>query len=204
MKTEKEKLEKIILGVTGSLIGIAVLFLFVFTPNIKRIVSQRGKIQEAKTRVEKAKRELANFSIMKMDLEKMLEKTRKYEAESPGAGDSWLLSALNEISERTGVIFDKRERIGYTIEVGGYSLLLLELELKTSYHKLGEFINQLELNSRFVSIRALDITGNKEDINRHNVKLTVGAFVFVPKEINPVPQPYGAVRQLPKSGSRNF
>lgn len=182
MKLEKEKIEKIVLGAIGAIIVIIVLVFLVFGPNIRRMGSLRKKIREEKTKVLKAERELANLSQIKLNLQKTKEQIKEYETELPGATDDWLLGILNQIAEFTGVDFDKRERKGYTKQIKEYRLLELELDLRTGYHKLGEFINQLERSSRFISVWNLNITGNKDDVNRHKVKLTVGAFVAAPKE----------------------
>ena len=182
MKLEKEQIEKIVLGAIGAIIVIVVLVSLVFGPNIKRISELRALIREEKTKVLKAEKEVLNLGRIKLSLKKTKEKIELYETELPGATDTWLLGVLNKIAKRTGVDFDKRERKGYTIQIGEYRLLEVELDLRAGYHKLGEFINQLEKSSRFISIWNLNIIGNEENIKKHNIKFTVGAFVSMPLE----------------------
>lgn len=182
MKLEKEQIEKIALGAIGAVIALIVLVSLIFGPNIKRIGELRAKISEEKAKVLKAEKEVLDLNRIELNLKNTKDKIEEYENELPGATDAWLLGILNKIAEQTGVNFDKRERRGYTVQIGEYRLLEVDLDLKAGYHKLGEFINQLERSSRFISVWNLSIIGNEENIKKHNIRFTVGAFVGIPKE----------------------
>lgn len=177
MNLSKEQLEKIILGSVLSLIIVIVLITLVFAPTFKRIRENRVKIAEEKKKVQKAEDEISNISGLKSNLNKMKEQLVQYYKNMPEATPDWLLGRLNSIADETGINFDKIEPKGRIEQVDSYDLQGLYLELKTDYHRLGIFINKLENLSPFIKILDLSITGNKSDVNKHIVKLTVGAYV---------------------------
>lgn len=177
MKLNKEQTEKIIFGAIICIIIIIVLITLVFAPSLRSIKELRVKILDEKEKVAKAEKEILNLSGSKLNLKKMEEQVKQYSLNMPEATPDWLLERLNSIAGETDINFDKIEPKGDIAQVDSYLLQGLYLELKTDYHRLGAFINKLENLSPFIKILDLSITGNKDDVNRHIVKLTVGVYV---------------------------
>lgn len=177
MKQNKEQLEKIILGVIGGIIVIIVLMNFVFGPNVRRIRELRAMIREEKDKVVNAERDVSEFPRIKLNLKRLEGQVKQYQQDMPEATPDWLLERLNRLASETGIDFDKIEPKGYIAKLGPYQLQGLYIELRTDYHRLGGFINKLENLSPFIKVLDLNIAGNKDDIKRHIVKLTVGAYV---------------------------
>lgn len=178
MKLSKEQLEKIILGAIGGIIVVVVLFTFVFGPNLRKIGELRAKIRDQKDKVLRAEGEVSGLIRVRLNLMKLDEKIKKYQKDMPQATPDWLLERLNHLATETGINFDKIEPKGYITQVGSYWLQGLYIELRTDYHTLGRFINELENMSPFLRVLDLSIAGNKDDLKRHIVKLTVGAYVY--------------------------
>lgn len=178
MKLNKEQLEKIIFGIIICIIIIIVLVTLVFAPSLKSIKELRIKIVEEKNKVVKAEKEVSNLSSAKSNLNKLKEQVKQYSLNMPEATPDWLLERLNSIAGETAINFDKIEPKGNILQIDSYWMQGLYLELKTDYHRLGAFINKLENLSPFIKILDLSITGNKDDVNKHIVKLTVGAYVY--------------------------
>lgn len=177
MKLNKEQLEKLILGVVFGIIVIVVLMTLVFGPNLKRIGILRIGIHEEREKVVKAEKEILRFPTVKLNLKRLREEVRQYQVNMPEATPDWLLERLNNLGSETEISFDKIEPRGYITQAGLYWLQGLHIELKTDYHRLGRFINKLENLSPFIKVIDLSIVSNKDNINKHVVKLTVGTYV---------------------------
>lgn len=177
MKLPKEHLEKIILGVIGGIIVVVLLVAFFFAPNLRRIGQLWDRIREKREEVLRAEKEVLGLARIRLNLLKLNEKIKKYQTNMPQDRPDWLLEILNRLAGEVGVDFDKIEPKGYIIQVGSYWLEGLYIELRTSYHTLGMFINKLENTSPFIKVLDINIAGNKDDVKRHMVKLSVGAYV---------------------------
>lgn len=177
MKIPKEQLEKIILWGVVCIIVMVVLTTLVFSPNLKRSSQLRINTREERKKVLKAEQEVVELPKIKLNLKRLKGEIKQYEQNMPLATPDWLLGKLNHLAGETEIDFDKIEPKGYIAKTGSYLLQALHIGLRTDYHRLGMFINKLENTSSFVSVLDLSITVNKEDINKHIVKLTVGAYV---------------------------
>lgn len=177
MKLNKEQLQKIILGSIVGIIILVVLVTVIFGPNIRRMRELRGQINKEGNKVIKAEQEVSGLAKLKLNLKRQEEEIKWYQLDMPLATPDWLLERLNSLAGETGIDFDKIEPKGYITKAGSYWLQGLYIEVKTDYHRLGIFINKLENLSPFIKILDLSITGNKDDIKRHIVKLTVGTYV---------------------------
>lgn len=177
MKIGKEKLERIILGIIGGIIIIVILMTLVFGPKLKRIKELRIRIHEERNKVIEAEDVVSRLTSIRLNIKKLKGGLKQYQLNMPEATPDWLLGKLNALSSETGIDFDKIAPKGYLEQVGFYLLQGLYIELKADYHRLGGFINKLENLSPFIRILDLGITGNKDDVNRHIVKLTVGVYV---------------------------
>jgi len=182
VKLEKEKIEKIVLGAIVGIIVIVVLVFLVFGPSIRKIGELNSEIIELRSKVRKAENAIASLDRKKNEVKSLNEEIKKYDNELPESASYWLLGKLNEVSEITGITFDKIEPKGYSMQLGEYKLQEVDLFIKAGYHKLGEIINRLENSSSFISVWNLHIAQNDQDIKNHNIILTVGAFVQDNKE----------------------
>lgn len=177
MKIPKEQLEKIILGGVVGTIVIVVLITLILGPNIRRIGELRAKIHKERGKVVKAEREVSELARIKLNLKRLEDQIKQYQEDMPLATPDWLLERLNTLANKEGIDFDRIEPKGHITHIGPYWLQGLYVELKTDYHRLARFINKLENLSPFIKIIDLSIAGNKENINKHIVKLTVGTYV---------------------------
>lgn len=177
MGLNKEQLEKIIFGGIVGTIVIVVLITLILGPNLRRIGELRTKIRKQRDKVIKAEREVSELARIRLNLKRLEDQVKKYQQDMPLATPDWLLERLNILANEEGIDFDRIEPKGHITEIGPYWLQGLYVELKTDYHRLGRFINKLENLSPFIKIIDLSITGNKENINKHIVKLTVGTYV---------------------------
>lgn len=181
MIKNKESLEKAAKGIIFGLIILILLFVFVFKPNIKNINVLSAKIKELKAKVSDAEKEVKMIPNLKTNISKLDEQLKKYQNDMPQPTPDWLLERVNSLAGETGIVFDKMEHKGYITQLDSYWLQGLYLEMKTDYHSLGRFINKLENSSPFLNVLEISITGNKSDINKHIIKILIGAYVFTEK-----------------------
>lgn len=177
MKMSKEQLEKIIFGVTAGIIFVVVLFSFVLGPSFRRSSELRTKIAVTKDKLTEAKLEIEGLAKLKQNLKKQEDKIKQYQQDMPEPTPDWLLGKINSLALETGINFDKMEHRGHISQLGRYWLQGLYLELSADYHTLGKFINKLENASPFLKVLDLSIMADKNNPVKHNVKLTVGAYV---------------------------
>lgn len=59
-----------------------------------------------------------------------------------------------------------------------YTEISIQVEAKGGYHALGEFINMIETSDNIMSIGDIEIRANVDDIQNHNAKLLVIAYVL--------------------------
>lgn len=177
LNLNKEQTERIVFLAIAVVIAVIVLLTFIFVPGFRKIGFLRNKINEEKTKLLDAEKDIANFAKIKKDFNDLEKKIKQYQLNMPQPTPDWLLEKLNYLGNETGISFDKMEHKGYISQTGKYRLQGLYLELKTDYHSLGKFINKLENSSSFLKIMDLSIIGNKDDVKKHIVKITVGAYV---------------------------
>lgn len=177
MKIPKEQLKKIILWGVVCIIVIVVLITLVFSPNLRKIGTLRANIRKERSKVVKAEKEVLELAKIKLNLKRLEDQIEKYQQDMPLATPDWLLERLNTLANEIGIEFDRIEPKGYISQIGPYGLQGLYVELKTDYHRLGRFINKLENLSPFIKVIDLSIAGNKDDIRKHIIKITVGTYV---------------------------
>ena len=59
-----------------------------------------------------------------------------------------------------------------------YTEIPIQIEAKGGYHALGGFINMIETSDNIMSVGDIDVWANPDDIQNHNVKLLVIAYVL--------------------------
>lgn len=177
MKLNKEQKEKVILAVIVGIIVVIVLTMFVFSPSLQKIGKLRAMIVEERNRITKAEKEVLELSKMQENLKRQEADVKQYGEVMPQGTADWLLERLNSLASEIGIDFDKIEPRGNISQMGSYLLTGMYLELKTDYHTLARFINKLENTSPFIKILDLSIAGNKNNVTKHVVKFTVGAYV---------------------------
>lgn len=59
-----------------------------------------------------------------------------------------------------------------------YTEIPIQVEARGGYHALGEFINMIETSDNIMSVGDIEIKANPDDIQNHNAKLLVIAYVL--------------------------
>ena len=176
-KVNKEQLEKIALFSITGIIVIVVLIFFIFVPSVKKIIERGILIKEEKTKLLEAEESIFGINRIRSNLEELELQVKEYKENMPEPTPDWLLRTLNELAAETGINFDRIEPRDFSVEEGSYCLQGLDLQFKADYHSVGIFINKLENSTPFLKIIDISITGNSGDLKKHNVKLTIGAYM---------------------------
>ena len=95
-----------------------------------------------------------------------------------------LLSEVSRIAKDSNIVIMQVRPSGQQMnraveggKAGMFSRLLINLDLKCAYHRLGEFINKLETSIRYLKVLAFDISSVREAPFIYPVKMTIEALV---------------------------
>ena len=61
-----------------------------------------------------------------------------------------------------------------------FSPLKIEIEASSGYHQLGRFLNKLENENPFISVKEFSIKQEPNNNSRHNIRLVLMTFIKIP------------------------
>lgn len=197
----KGDLQKIILIGVVALILIFSLIQFGIIPSFRKLGVLKKEIITEKSALKNAQELVATKSQLQARLASMQERLKGYEMALPPYREMPnILQKIAEVAYGSKVKIIKIEpvRIEKPAETAKakaaakpgakpeapkkpaeiYTEIPIRVEAKGGYHALGEFINMLEASDNIMSIGDIEVKANPDDIQNHNAKLTVIAYVL--------------------------
>jgi len=132
----------------------------------------------------KIKKLIEEFKSFKTDLLKM-QSSLKEKKEQPfriisESELSLLIEELSNLANRNNLeisLIKPNKDNKPPVDLADFSSYLIQLNLKSNYYHLLEFLKNIEENRIFMSIESLDISQNPKDIFKHNINLTLRTYV---------------------------
>ena len=149
------------------------------TPQIKTLTDDLAKAKDDIGKIDQYKKDVER---LKAESEKALKRVKSKE-ELPV-----ILEEISVIADRNKVKVDQimpavQDQQKITENKGSaYYRLPIEIEMRSSYHNFGRFINQLENAEVFLKVASFSMT-HLESSTDNTVKLTVDAVVFEPVKV---------------------
>lgn len=192
IKWDNKKIILLILCITAILY---IDYSFIMKPQIDNLKLLKPKITELKKDIDDLNKDLANLS-----------KFKKEQSNNTGAKNikvvsenelSLLLEDISNIANKNNVrimqispskVKDAKE--GKNIKEAknaketkketkalNFTTLNISLDLSSSYHNLGKFINDLENGDKFLAVDAMGIAPVKDNYLRHKISLVLKTYV---------------------------
>jgi type IV pilus assembly protein PilO len=185
-KTEKEK--KIALLILAIVIAV-LYFQVLLRPGISKLAGELWpKVSNLRSSLGQANTLIVNRQMIERERDRLAELTRKHEEIFPAEHEiPKLLESLSKIAGESDVkliAVKPLEMKAFGPEGLGdvYQEIPIEIEAISGYHQFGEFLAKLETGKRFMMIRDLTITSDKENTKRHRITLTAITYALIKKE----------------------
>jgi len=184
-KLIKEKDQVLVLSILVIAIILVAYFYFFLKPEIGALQKVLPKVRALNKNIKEVDKLIGNIDSFKTKIADLKEKVDQYEARLPTKKEiSSILNHLSALASQehikiTGI--KELETIKGEMQEGeqAYSGVPIEIDMKSGYHRLGKFINEIENSDRLMKIDDLEIKSTSENLTEHNVKLIVSSFVLV-------------------------
>lgn len=178
----KESDKKFILVTAAvTILSVAFLVLVPIQMNWSGIQETKKEIAAKEKELETAHEKEKNLPQLRAAIVQAEEEIQYVEARLPNSRDvPRLLAELNEIATREEIAYAEMETLE-TREFDRYVEIPLRIVLRSPYHDLGRFLNNVENSDRFSKIDGIQIDWDPEEPEMHEVNLTLSTFMFVEK-----------------------
>lgn len=178
--------KKILIMVAGVVIALIFDIFFIFFPLVGKSYKLKAKIISSSKDLSYLKQQISSLDNIKKRLENLKTEQVKYgkgfpkEEEIPA-----LLGNISTIAGKLGIeiIAVKPVRMAFQEEAKSVGELfrevLVEIYAKGGYHQMGQFINKLETLDKFMEIRDIEITADKNSPRRHFFRLLVATYILM-------------------------
>lgn len=196
----KADLEKMVLIAIAAFIVVFSLIQFGIIPSFRTLGKLDKDIRSGKDALEKARTLVANKSQLQARLSSMQDKRKEFEKELPPYREMPnILQRISEAAEKNKIKIIKMEplraeKAAETAKYAGakqgakaeaskkpkaiYVEIPIQVEARGGYHAIGEFINSIETSDNVMSIGDIDITSNPDDIQSHNARFLIIAYLL--------------------------
>jgi len=199
----KDDLQKIILIGVAAVVFIFSLIQFGMVPSFRKLGALKKEIIKEKETLKNDKALVASKSQLEARLASMQERLKGYEMALPPYREMPnILQKIAEVAYASKVKIIKIEplrtekpaeaakaKAAAPAKPGAkpeppktpatiYTEVPIQVEAKGGYHALGEFVNMIETSDNIMSIGDIEIRANSADIQNHNAKLLVIAYVL--------------------------
>jgi len=158
----------VVLGAIGVAISSFIGYNFIYLPSQKEVKSIHTKIagEEASQRTQK-------------DVVELLDQIEQSRTRLPKEADTSLLAhEVVALAQKSGVQFSTISQEPPQ-NFQQYIRLAVTLQLSTSYHQLGSFLDALEHSDHFMRVEQLSV-GHTGDDGKASIRLTVSTFYLPP------------------------
>ena len=130
-------------------------------------------------------KQIDSIGELKARIDDLKEKVSQYESRLPTKKEiSSILNHLSALASQEDIKITgirELETIKGEMQEGeqAYSGVPIEINMKSGYHQLGKFINEIENSDRLMKIDDLEIKSTSENLTEHDVKLIISSFVLV-------------------------
>ncbi len=184
----KQEQQKLIAAGVVLLLGIAGSYFFLFAPGWAKLSAMKKETVEWNTKAQEAESLLAQKQSIEQMAKEYAACLKTLPQWIPEEGDSsWILRLVGEVENsqkvRTVAIkpLDSKEVEKESKDYGGnalkeganYKWAICQIELKTDYHSLGKFIDDLERKNPCLKVSSLNVKGAADDTARHSAIVRV-------------------------------
>ena len=158
----------VVLGAIGVAISSFIGYNFIYLPSQKEVKAIHTKIagEEASQRTQK-------------DVVELLDQIEQSRARLPKEPDpSWLAHEVVALAQKDGVQFSTISQEPPQ-NFQQYTRLAVTVQLSTSYHQLGSFLDALERSDHFIRVEQLNVSRASND-GKASIRLTVSTFYLPP------------------------
>ncbi|MEA3328238.1 MAG: type 4a pilus biogenesis protein PilO [Candidatus Omnitrophota bacterium] len=184
-KLSKEKSQLLILSFLVMIIILAGYFYFFLTPKVAALGTALTQTAVLRKKIIAADDLIANTGKFKSEIAELKEQVGQYETRLPAKKE--IASILNQLSglasrEQIKIIGIKElelEKSKDDPKKSAYDEIPIQIDMKSGYHQLARFINQIESSDRLMKIESLKVNFDPRDPGKHTVRIIVSAFVLV-------------------------
>lgn len=188
MKITINPSDKKFIVVTALLTVVVVAFLVLVPIQMQwQSLSKNKTLVASKTKaLEEAREKEKNLPALRKAITEAEEEIRYVESRLPNSREvPRLLAELNQIAVNEDIAYAEMETLD-TREYDQYVEIPLRIVMKSPYHDLGRFINNVENSDRFAKIDTINVAWEPENPMAHEVTVTLSTFMFVEKPAGPV------------------
>ena len=170
----KDDQQKVVLTILMVLLLTVASYYLVLGPGWKRLGELRRELTGLKTKVHEAREMIQDQSRIKRVAHEGALKFEQLHQWIPDEADSsWVLKLVSDVAKtqqiRTVAIKPVPPEDGASQEKGFYKPTTCQIQLKTDYHSLGKFVDQIERRSPYYLIKELSIESAFDDPFHHEI-----------------------------------
>lgn len=172
--------------VMAAVIALTIDITFILKAQISNLKGVSQKLRQARISVNQYSDNSAYVQKLKADFENLKNKNGGIEEGIFSDSDiPFILDDISQKAAKTGVkiMQIKTQSVSSSVQapseaIAGLSLspLFIRMQLSAGYHQLGGLISRIEENPLF-SVAELKISASNTELTKHNVELTIKAYV---------------------------
>ena len=170
----KDDQQKVVLAVLIMLFVAVASYYLVLGPGWKHLGNLHRDLAEVKSKVVEAQAMIQDQARIKRVAKEGLLKFEKLRQWIPDETDSsWVLKLVSDVAKtqqiRTLAIKPMPREEGEPEETGFFKTAKCRIEVKTDYHSLGKFVDQIEHKSPYYAIKEISVESSFDDPSRHEI-----------------------------------
>jgi len=176
------KKEWVLIYIFAVLIIASVSYNFIFYPLIAEIKSISGEIARKKADIQRARIKPQSLERHEQEIKELRLQMDDYHRNLRALTDvPYILKGLNQLAEQLNIKFVsvtplEKEKILLPGDREYLLLVPIRVRLKSGFHELGAFINQIESSAQFMKVTELKIDSDPRDIWLHQIELVITSF----------------------------
>jgi type IV pilus assembly protein PilO len=159
-------------------------YLILLRPLIGSLNKMSVKTTELRQNLENVKNDIARIDLNRAQLEKIRSQINEVKIKIRTKQEvPLILEDISRAASQDGVkidqlmpLKDQQEVLAKSENVKYYSLPVM-IQVRSTYHDLGHFLERLEIDKTFYSVANLSITANPKDTTHHIVQLTIKSVI---------------------------
>jgi len=182
----KDNKTRVLAAAALGLIFVLILYFnLLLKPQVIKIAKLITKANKVRAELKGAEADIAKIDQFKKEIEAYKGKVDSYEKTLPAEQE--IPSFLENLSNMAKSSNIKIVAITPVVAAGGggeaekgiYQEIPILINAKSGYHELGRFLNKLETSDRFMKVADIDIKGNRDNPNKHDIELLVLTYILL-------------------------
>ena len=180
MEKTKEQMQMFVMILIFICTGFFVCVMYFMKPQIKKSEEYASGLGEIRRKIRTMKSALKGEKKIEANIKNAQKRIDDFEMLMPKGDESWSIEQIDQIAKKHGITIQKiqpepsKKEKDYFEKSPKYDTRTMSVEVVSTYHQFGAFMNTIERSSPFLKIKSIDISAGKENNDyKHKINFIV-------------------------------